>query len=92
MARSFFTTQNWQLQLHCLTKRVRWIYGIHGSLDKNLGEAKTRHYLANGDVIPVAMRIPANLRDSVKEVAALDSIIFSTFVRTCITNKLPKRI
>ncbi len=59
-------------------------------LDKNLGETKLRQYLVDGDVVPVTMRIPANLRDSAKEVAALRGISFSAFVRTCMINELSK--
>ena len=59
-------------------------------LEKNPGEAEIRQYLVDGDVVPVTMRIPANLRDSAKEIATLRGISFSAFVRTCMINELSK--
>ena len=35
-------------------------------IEHDAGETEIRSYLVNGDVVPVTMRIPANLRDSAK--------------------------
>lgn len=59
-------------------------------LEKKPGEAEIRQYLVGGDVVPMTMRIPANLRDSAKEVAALRGISFSAFVRACMINELSR--
>ena len=59
-------------------------------LAKDAGEAELRAFLVDGDVVPVTMRIPKNLRDSAKEVATLRGISFSAFVRTCMINELAK--
>lgn len=59
-------------------------------LEKDAGEAELRAFLVDGDVVPVTMRIPKNLRDSAKEVATLRGISFSAFVRTCMINELAK--
>ena len=40
-------------------------------IEHDAGETEIRSYLVNGDVVPVTMRIPANLRDSAKEAASL---------------------
>ena len=39
-------------------------------IEHDAGETEIRSYLVNGDVVPVTMRIPANLRDSAKEAAS----------------------
>jgi predicted DNA binding CopG/RHH family protein len=54
------------------------------------GETELRSYLVDGDIVPVTMRIPANLRDSAKEAAALRGISFSAFVRSCMIDELAK--
>ncbi|NEG71181.1 YlcI/YnfO family protein [Bifidobacterium ramosum] len=59
-------------------------------IEKGAGETEIRAYLVDGDTVPVTMRIPANLRDSAKEAAALRGMSFSAFVRTCIINELVK--
>lgn len=59
-------------------------------LEKNAGETELRTFLIDGDVVPVTLRIPENLRDSAKEIAALRGISFSAFVRTCMINELAK--
>ena len=57
-------------------------------IEGGAGETEKRAYLVDGDAVPVTMRIPANLRDSAKEAAALRGMSFSAFVRTCIINEL----
>ena len=59
-------------------------------VESGAGETEIRAYLVDGDAVPVTMRIPANLRDSAKEAAALRGMSFSAFVRTCIINELVK--
>jgi len=45
-------------------------------IEHDAGETEIRSYLVNGDVVPVTMRIPANLRDSAKEAASLRGMSF----------------
>lgn len=59
-------------------------------IEHEAGETEIRSYLVDGDVVPVTMRIPANLRDSAKEAASLRGMSFSAFVRTCMINELAK--
>lgn len=59
-------------------------------IESGAGETEMRSYLIGGGVVPVTMRIPANLRDSAKEAAALRGMSFSAFVRTCIIDELVK--
>ena len=57
-------------------------------LEKGAKETEVRTYLVGGDVVPVTIRIPENLRDSAKEAAALRGMSFSAFVRTCVIEEL----
>lgn len=45
-------------------------------------------FLAEGDNVPVTMRIPSNLRDAAKEAAALSGVNFTSFVKICLIEKL----
>lgn len=59
-------------------------------LKAGVGRTELRSYLVDGEVVPVTMRIPSNLRDSAKEAAALRGISFSAFVRSCMIDELAK--
>lgn len=59
-------------------------------LEKESSEAELRSYLVDGEVVSVTMRIPANLHESAKEMAALRGISFSAFVRACMINELAR--
>lgn len=47
-----------------------------------------RKYLVGGETVAVTIRIPENLRDSVKERAALRGTSFSAFLRECLIDDL----
>ena len=57
-------------------------------INNDASETELRSYLVDGDIVPVTMRIPANLRDSAKEAAALRGISFSAFIRSCMIDEL----
>ncbi len=59
-------------------------------INNDASETELRSYLVDGDIVPVTMRIPANLRDSAKEAAALRGISFSAFIRSCMIDELSK--
>ena len=59
-------------------------------IERGAGETEMRAYLVDGDVVPVTMRIPSNLRDSAKEAASLRGMSFSAFVRACLIDELAK--
>ena len=59
-------------------------------LKAGVGGTELRSYLVDGEVVPVTMRIPSNLRDSAKEAAALRGISFSAFVRSGMIDELAK--
>lgn len=60
-------------------------------LEGNPSDTEIRSYLAEGERVPVTLRIPATLRDAAKEEAALRGMSFSAFVRTCMIEKIAKR-
>ena len=47
-------------------------------------------YLTEGDATAITLRIPENLRDAAKEVAAMRGMAFSAFVRMCLIEELKK--
>ena len=48
-------------------------------------------FLAEGETVPVTIRIPKNLRDSAKEVASLRGVSYSAFVRMCMIQELSRK-
>lgn len=53
--------------------------------------SEVQTFLVDGDVVPMTIRIPSNLRDSAKEAAALRGMSLSAFVRMCMIQELSKR-
>ena len=49
-----------------------------------------RSYLADGETVAVAFRIPKNLRAAAKEEAELRGMSFSAFARNCMIQELAK--
>ena len=60
-------------------------------IDGPATESEIRAYLADGNQVAVAFRIPQNLRDSAKEAAELRGMSFSAFMRMCMMSELSKR-
>ena len=54
-------------------------------------QTEIQSYLAEGENVPVTMRIPSNLRDAAKEAATLNGMNFTSFVKLCIIEKLSKQ-
>lgn len=65
--------------------------GCRELITGNPDETEIRSFLVNGDQVSVTLRIPDTLRDAVKEEAALWSMSFSAFARTCMIEELAKR-
>lgn len=51
-------------------------------------ETEKQEYLVDGEMTAITIRIPKNLRDAGKEVAALKGISFSAYVRMCMLEDL----
>ena len=54
-------------------------------------QTEIQAFLADGDTVPVTIRIPRNLRDSAKEAASLRGISYSAFVRMCMIQELSRK-
>lgn len=58
----------------------------------NADATDMRAFLAEGENVAVTIRIPANLRDSVKKEAALRGTTFSSLLRECLVDELTKEL
>lgn len=60
-------------------------------LDSGAAVGELQSFLVGGDVVPVSMRIPENLRDAAKEAAELSGISFTSFLKMCLIERLVER-
>lgn len=60
-------------------------------IESEAKDSEVQTFLVNGDVVPMTIRIPSNLRDSAKEAASLRGMSLSAFVRMCMIKELSKR-
>ena len=60
-------------------------------VESNATEREIQEYLVDGEATTITLRIPGNLHESAKEVAALRGMSLSAFVRNCMIQELSKR-
>ena len=60
-------------------------------IESDAKDTEVQAFLVDGQVVPMTIRIPSNLRDSAKEAAALRGMSLSAFVRSCMIQELSKR-
>ena len=60
-------------------------------LDSGAAPGELQAFLVSGDVVPVSMRIPENLRDAAKEAAELSGMSFTSYVKMCLIDRLAER-
>ena len=60
-------------------------------VEKNATEREIQKYLVDGEATTITLRIPGNLHESAKEVAALRGMSLSAFVRNCMIQELSKK-
>ena len=60
-------------------------------IESGAKQTEIQAYLAEGETVPVTIRIPKNLRDSAKEAAALRGTSYSAFVRMCMIQELSRK-
>lgn len=60
-------------------------------LDSGATPGELQSFLVGGNVVPVSMRIPENLRDAAKEAAELSGMSFTSFVKMCLIERLVER-
>ena len=59
-------------------------------IDSGATPTEIQAFLVDSDSVPVTMRIPRALRDSVKEAAVLSGLSFTSFVKMCLIERLSK--
>ena len=60
-------------------------------VERGAKQTEIQTFLAEGETVPVTIRIPKNLRDSAKEAAALRGVSYSAFVRMCMIQELSRK-
>lgn len=60
-------------------------------LDSGATPGELQSFLVGGNVVPVSMRIPENLRDAAKEAAELSGMSFTSFLKMCLIERLVER-
>ena len=60
-------------------------------VESNATEREIKEYLVDGEATTITLRIPGNLHESAKEVAALRGMSLSAFVRNCMIQELSKK-
>ena len=60
-------------------------------VESNATEREIKEYLVDGEATTITLRIPGNLHESAKQVAALRGMSLSAFVRNCMIQELSKR-
>ena len=60
-------------------------------VESNATEREIQEFLVDGEATTITLRIPGNLHESAKEVAALRGMSLSAFVRNCMIQELSKR-
>lgn len=57
-------------------------------INEGASETDIRKYLSQGDQVTITIRIPENLRDASKELAALKGMSFSAMIRAGLIQQL----
>lgn len=60
-------------------------------LESGFAPGELQSFLVGGNVVPVSMRIPENLRDAAKEAAELFGMSFTSFLKMCLIECLVER-
>ena len=60
-------------------------------LDSGAVPGELQSFLVGGNVVPVSMRIPENLRDAAKAAAELSGMSFTSFLKMCLIERLVER-
>lgn len=60
-------------------------------LDSGAAPGELQSFLVGGDVVPVSMHIPENLRDAAKEATELSGMSFTSYAKMCLIERLAER-
>ena len=59
-------------------------------LESGASPTEIQSYLRDSGLVSVTIRIPRTLRDSAKEAASLSGMNFTSFVKSCMIERLAK--
>lgn len=59
-------------------------------LESGASPTEIQSYLRDSELVSVTIRIPRTLRDSAKEAASLSGMNFTSFVKSCMIERLAK--
>jgi predicted DNA binding CopG/RHH family protein len=59
-------------------------------LESGASATEIQTYLRDSELVSVTIRIPRTLRDSAKEAASLSGMNFTSFVKSCMIERLAK--
>lgn len=62
--------------------------GFRQLVDDGADRTAIQAYLAKGDMLTTTIRIPANLKETLAEEAALSGMSVSAYIRQCVINHL----
>ena len=62
--------------------------GYRKLVDEGADRTEIQSYLAQGDMATTTIRIPANLKATIAEEAALSGMSFSAYIRQCAIQRL----
>lgn len=74
----------------CSHYSVRTVMTYSDLIDSGASTTEIRSYLRDSELVSVTIRIPRTLRDSAKEAASLSGINFTSFIRSCMIDRLSK--
>lgn len=60
-------------------------------LESGASPTEIQLYLHDSELVSVTVRIPRTLRDSAKEAASLSGMNFTSFVKSCMIERLSNR-
>lgn len=69
-----------------------WAIKYSDLVESGANTTEKQKFLVDGDMIAITIRIPRNLRDAGKEVAALRGISFSAYIRMCMLDELTREM
>ena len=60
-------------------------------LESGASPTEIQSYLRDSELVSVTIRIPRTLRDSAKEAASLSGMNFTSFVKSCMIERLSRK-
>lgn len=74
----------------CSHYSVRTVMTYSDLIESGASTTEILSYLRDSELVSVTIRIPRTLRDSAKEAASLSGINFTSFIKSCMIDRLSK--